>query len=136
MQLYGQEEIAIKSKDYVSCFFGQVIPQNHSAKLAWNLIIIIATVLEGFLIPLSLCFEEIIKHDQIDFVVTILLIIDIVINSRTSFFHPDTGEQVKEIKNITKHYITSWAFVLDFLSALPLFIILVPSHKYEILHWF
>ena len=56
----------------------------------------------------------------VDYAISLIYAIDIIINSRTSFFLKETGEQVKDPKKISKHYFSSKYFLIDFIAALPL----------------
>jgi len=70
---------------------------------------------------MEVAFKEVVVPLWIKFLIDGLLTLDIVVTTRTTFFHPITGDQIKKPKEIVKYYLTSCGFIVDFLATLPLF---------------
>ena len=90
---------------------------------AWRLVIALATLWESFKTPISIAFPEFYIPLRVDLSIHVIFFLDILISSRTTFFHKDTGEQIKEPGKISRHYFTSKGFILDLVAACPFFLI-------------
>ena len=97
-------------------------------RVRWDLMIMCFAIWNAWNVPYSVSFDEdfdemlsiLVLNSLIDF----LFFIDIILNFRTSFFDMESGEEILNKKEITKHYLKSGKFFIDLLSALPFDILL------------
>ena len=54
-----------------------------------------------------------------DIIIDFLFFFDIILNFRTSFIDPLTGDEIKDGKKITINYICGGRFVIDLLAIIP-----------------
>lgn len=93
-------------------------------KLAWDIIIIILSVWQGFSIPLQLSFDPDFFYapelTTADSLIDVVFVLDIILRFRTTYIDSVTGEEIMDSFQIGKKYITSPAFIIDTLSTIPL----------------
>ena len=92
--------------------------------MTWNYIIIMLVVFEGFELPLIIGFELDSSPFLFQALYNAVMILDIIISSRTSFYHPESGEQVRDPKKILTYYLSSVGFTLDLISAIPFYLLI------------
>ena len=77
-----------------------------------------------FTIPLGVSFEpefmESITYTIINDIIDFVFVIDLIINCRTIYINPKTGEEIKTPKKICIEYVKSFRFWIDFLATIPL----------------
>ena len=88
-------------------------------KVAWNFFIILCCVFASFQIPLEVAFDEVDSYYLVMIGIQLIFLLDIFFTSRTSFYL-ETGDIVKNPKEIAKYYFLSFGFLLDLLASLPL----------------
>ena len=74
-------------------------------------------------IPISISFEPDEFNNPVlktlDSLIDLIFIVDIILNFRTSFIDPVTGEEILDANKISKKYIKSINFYIDVLSTVP-----------------
>ena len=101
----------------------KVIKQNHYLRVRWDLFVMILSVWNCITIPVDIAFEPeffsssylMILNNIIDFA----FFIDIILNFRTSFNNPKTGDEVMDPKEIACNYIVAGRFWVDLISTIP-----------------
>jgi len=76
----------------------------------------------AFSIPFELSFDPEIMRGT-DFLILntcidLIFALDIFIQFRTTFYHPITGDEIKDLKVIKRNYLRG-RFAIDFLSTVP-----------------
>jgi len=93
-------------------------------KLAWDIIIIVLSVWQGFSIPLQLSFDPDFFYAPelrtADSLIDVVFMLDIILRFRTTYIDSVTGEEIMDSFSIGKKYITSPSFIIDTLSTVPL----------------
>mmetsp|Transcript_26915 Transcript_26915/g.41030 ORF Transcript_26915/g.41030 Transcript_26915/m.41030 type:complete len:148 (-) Transcript_26915:1745-2188(-) len=99
-----------------------LISQNDFRKTYWELFVIILALYNSFGIPFELSFEpELLKTTIFSILnncIDITFFIDILLQFRTTFYHPLTGDEIKDLSVIRKNYLRG-RFTIDFLSTVP-----------------
>ena len=68
------------------------------------------------------------QHDLLaGFVLMLSLLLDIVLNFRTTFFHRHTGDEVVDTRKIAKNYVLGGKFAIDLLASIPIDLIVEYS---------
>ena len=99
-----------------------MVSQNDPRKTNWELFVIVLALYNCFFIPFELAFSPpslsgadfLILNSGID----LMFGIDIFVSFRTSFYHPITGDEIKDTNIIGKQYLRG-RFFIDFLSTVP-----------------
>ena len=93
-------------------------------KQYWNVVMIFLMLYVAIFVPFQVSFIT----NQDDFIwflqyldpfINFLFFIDIIINFISAFEDPKTGNQIVDLKIISRDYLTSW-FLIDFISCLPI----------------
>ena len=83
---------------------------------------IILALYNSFSIPFELSFDPELMRGSMFFIfnsiIDLMFAIDIFVAFRTTYFHPITGAEVRDLKLIKKGYING-RFAVDFLSTVP-----------------
>lgn len=99
-----------------------LVSQNDPRKTYWELFVIVLALYNAFSIPFELSFDP--KEMEgtnfliINSFIDLLFAFDIFVQFRTTFYHPITGDEVKELKVIKANYLRG-RFLIDFLSTVP-----------------
>ncbi|CAG9317351.1 unnamed protein product [Blepharisma stoltei] len=106
--------------------------QENRWRVAWDILIIISVLHEGFIIPFSLAFDYTLSSSYLNFEIAISLIffVDIGLCFNTTFFR--SGITINSRKLITINYLQSW-FILDIISSFPYEIIISGSPSASLL---
>lgn len=99
-----------------------MISQNDPNKTRWELFVIVLALYNAFSIPFELAFDPpmmrgvnfLVMNSFID----LLFGIDIFIQFRTTFYHPVTGDEIKDFSIIRRNYLKG-RFPIDILSTIP-----------------
>jgi hypothetical protein len=85
-----------------------IIDEGSNFKFYWDMFIILLAIYNAFSIPFYLAFSPpfstSLAREISDDMIDILFLCDILIHFRTSYYHPDTGEEIFNPKMIAKHY--------------------------------
>ena len=90
----------------------------------WDIIIILFSLYNCIELPMEIAFNYRKFHDErsiaekFNNVVDVMFFVDIVMNFRTTYFNPRTGEEIIEKHRISKHYLQG-QFIIDLLSTIP-----------------
>lgn len=99
-----------------------IISQNDNKKTNWELFVIMLALYNSFSIPFDLAFNPAVLQTGMmvafDYLTDMLFIIDIFLQFRTSFYHPLTGDEIKDLKVIKQNYFRG-RFTIDLLSSVP-----------------
>lgn len=91
-------------------------------KLRWDLIIVILAIFNCFTVPLEVSFEpesmKTVPFTIVNYIVDVGFMLDLIINFRTTFIHPKTGNEVVSTKEIAVAYLKG-RFWIDLLAILP-----------------
>mmetsp|Transcript_11978 Transcript_11978/g.18501 ORF Transcript_11978/g.18501 Transcript_11978/m.18501 type:complete len:174 (-) Transcript_11978:44-565(-) len=105
-----------------------IIRQNNPFRVRWDLFVMILSVWNSLVIPIELAFQPpSFESKQLvitNFVIDFMFVLDIVLNFRTSFFNPNTADEILNSKKIARHYVTSSRFWIDILSTVPFDVIM------------
>jgi len=95
--------------------------QNSAAKFKWDMIIIILAIFNSISLPFTLAFiaEEGVLYRILNILIDLFFVIDILINFRTSFIQPTTGDEIFQFKLIMLNYVSAARFWTDVLSIFP-----------------
>ena len=78
-----------------------MISQNDPRKTNWELFVIVLALYNSFSIPFELSFTPEIMEGPMFFllnaIIDIMFGIDIFVSFRTTFYHPVTGDEVKDL---------------------------------------
>ena len=92
-------------------------------RVKWDLFVMALAIWNCFSIPFFIAFKPDIAGSNVmmavDITIDFLFVVDIVINFRTSFMHPRTGEEIMDPKKIARHYLVGGRFMLDLLASIP-----------------
>lgn len=99
-----------------------MVSQNDPRKTNWELFVIVLALYNSFFIPFELSFQPpllagahfFLLNTFIDF----LFGVDIFVSFRTTFYHPITGDEIRDLKIISNNYVKG-RFVMDLLSTVP-----------------
>lgn len=100
-----------------------VIPVGHRYKVYWDLFVVSFAVISLFITPICVAFP--VHFDEYEWIVyscDAAFFVDLVLNFREAYLDDDSFE-VRDSKLVVKRYLYSW-FVFDFLSTLPLEVLL------------
>mmetsp|Transcript_142796 Transcript_142796/g.274191 ORF Transcript_142796/g.274191 Transcript_142796/m.274191 type:complete len:531 (+) Transcript_142796:1-1593(+) len=92
-------------------------------RIWWDCIIVIVCAYIGIFGPYVVAWEEtiprgtVLAFDVVDVCITLILVLDIVLNFFTAYFAEDE-EYVDDRQRIAQHYLRGW-FLIDFLSSFP-----------------
>ena len=99
-----------------------MISQNDPRKTQWELFVIVLALYNAFSIPFELSFDPVVMQGAnfliLNTIIDIIFAMDIFIQFRTTFYHPITGDEIKDLKIIKKNYMRG-RFTIDFLSTVP-----------------
>lgn len=94
------------------------------SKLQWDGIIILLSLYQAVMIPLDYFLApDLFKGPTIvtiDSMVDLFFVVDIIITFRTTYIDPISGEEVMDAKMIAKKYTSSFQFIIDLISTIPL----------------
>ena len=101
-----------------------ILKLNNPIRVRWDVFIIFFTIYNCIELPIEVGFQwrEMYDKDNVSSVangiIDALFGIDIIMNFFTTFFHPTTGEEISDKKQIAKNYIRGM-FFLDVMSTVP-----------------
>ena len=103
-----------------------IVRQGNYYRIRWDMFVILLSVWNSFTAPIEYSFAksknmEFFKSDTlitINIVIDLIFILDVGIIFRTSYIHPQTGEEIFDPKAIAYNYIGG-TFLIDFVSAIP-----------------
>ena len=91
-------------------------------RIKWDLFIIILAIYNSIAIPISLAFSPpSFKYFWVlalNNIIDICFLCDIIMQFRTTYFNPITGDEETDLKKIAKNYIKG-SFWIDTLSTIP-----------------
>mmetsp|Transcript_7603 Transcript_7603/g.11823 ORF Transcript_7603/g.11823 Transcript_7603/m.11823 type:complete len:97 (+) Transcript_7603:1601-1891(+) len=83
----------------------------------------VLSVWNSLVIPIDIAFRPVSFMNTslitFNYVIDFLFLVDIIINFRTSFHHPATGDETLNSKQIALHYLKGGRFWIDILSTIP-----------------
>jgi hypothetical protein len=102
-----------------------------SWKIRWDLFIILLALWNSISIPLEVCFPAMPMFHTGTYIVCgrivdLLFAVDLFVNMRVTFIHPQTGLEIVNGKQIARNYIFGDRFVVDLMASIP-FDLLIPS---------
>ena len=110
-----------------NCFTG-IIKMDHPGRIRWDFLIMILSLINGCTIPFDIAFQPLIFKTTwfitINYLIDLIFILDIFLNFRTTYKSEITGLIETDKKKIAQHYLFSVKFVIDFLSAFSVDIII------------
>jgi len=100
-----------------------LIRVNDEKKTRWDMAIIILAVYNCFFIPFEVAYEPawmegagfFVLNSVIDF----CFLLDIIVNFRTTYYDPHTGDEVTNKRKIAIHYLRG-RFWIDLFSTIPI----------------
>lgn len=99
-----------------------MISQNDPRKTNWELFVIVLALYNSFCIPFELSFAPLVMEGTeffiLNSVIDLLFGVDIFVSFRTTFYHPITGDEIKDLSIIRNTYFKG-RFMIDFLSTVP-----------------
>lgn len=119
-----------KPKPVPGCLISVLSP----SRMWWDSLVLCLAVWNCFYVPFSIAFMK--GEEPIPFYVANLFIdaaylADIVVYLRSSYIDLKTGEEVTDIRQITKKYVRSSRFLVDVLSGVPFDVISNSTGKYK-----
>ena len=99
-----------------------IIRHMESRRIKWELFIIILAVYNSIFLPFEIAFKP--EYTDYDYVywfnkcVDISFCFDIILNFRTTFLNPITGEEIKKSSTIAWNYFVG-KFWIDLISTIP-----------------
>lgn len=101
-----------------------VLKLNNPMRVRWDVFIICFTIYNCIELPIEVGFKWRKSYDK-DNVSSVLnglidsfFLLDIIMNFFTTFFHPQTGEEISDKKEIAINYLKGM-FFLDVMSTIP-----------------
>ena len=121
--------ISSKPKAVPRCLISVLSP----ARMWWDSLVLCLAVWNCFYVPFSIAFMK--GEEPVPFYVANLFIdaaylADIVVYLRSTYIDLQTGEEVSDIRRITKKYVWSSRFLVDVLSGVPFDVISNTTGKY------
>ena len=99
-----------------------LIRSNSKMKTRWDLVIMIMSIFNCFAIPYQVSFKPRAMNELyfrlLNAIIDLWFIVDVVVNFRTSYIHPKTGNEILHPKTIAKDYLKG-RFWIDFLASAP-----------------
>ncbi|KRX11005.1 Cyclic nucleotide-binding protein [Pseudocohnilembus persalinus] len=97
-----------------------IIPIKSKFKVIWDIIILFLIMYIAVMLPFQIGFRyEGGALYTIEWIIIAIFIIDIGMNTRTTYLNSD-GDEILESKKILYHYLKSINFIVDILSAIPI----------------
>ena len=106
-----------------------IFDKNNNFKAVWDVFILFLVIGSTFILPLELTFlgqahEDENEHDHgyvftfVSQMIIYAFLIDILLNTRVAYENKDGDIEVSS-KEMFKHYICSYDFLIDFVSTIP-----------------
>lgn len=100
-------------------------------KLRWDFFIIVLALWNSISIPLEVAFPEMPFFQETAYIVfgrivDVLFAVDLLVNMRVTFIHPQTGVEIVNGRQIARNYIFGGRFVVDLMASIP-FDLLIPD---------
>lgn len=113
-------------QEFISCMSDKnytfMVSQNDPRKTYWELFVIVLALYNAFSIPFELSFDpeemEGTNFLIINSIIDLLFGFDVFVQFRTTFYHPITGDEVRDLQVIKANYLKG-RFVIDILSTIP-----------------
>ncbi len=100
--------------------------------IKWDLFVIILALYNSFSIPFEVAFEppvmETTGFTVLNNIIDFCFLLDLIINFRTTYYDPVSGDEIFNKKLIAKNYLKG-RFMIDFLSTIPLDNLITVSIK-------
>lgn len=113
-----------------------IVMMNEPWRVKWDLFVILLAFWNSISVPFDLAFRpKILQHPllrALNWIIDALFVIDIVINFRTSFISPQTGEEVTNAKEIAASYLKG-RFWIDLAAVINIELILDHNHNHDII---
>jgi len=125
--------VALDDELFVSRF---VIRYNSKWKVFWDMFMSLLASIKGFAIPYEIGFDYYWGH-TFELASQGVFLVDLLFNSRQTFLHPQSGDEVTIPVLILRNYISTIGFWIDLLSTIPFFFIfenIIPEAR--LLHCF
>lgn len=122
--------ISPKQKAAPRCLISVLSP----AKMWWDAMVLCLAVWNCFYVPFSIAFitgEEPMPFYVANLFIDAAYLADIVVYMRSTYIDLQTGEEVTNIRKITKKYVYSSRFVVDVLSGVPFDVISNTTGKFK-----
>lgn len=104
--------------------------------MRWDLLIIILALYNCISIPYEVCygsaFTESVGLDVFEYSIDVLFFVDILINFRTTYVNPKTGDEVLSAWRVAFWYVFYGWFWVDLGASLPLELIVVVILRKEL----
>lgn len=103
----------------------RLIKLNHPIRVKWDVIIILFTIYCCIELPIEVCYKWRSSSEiktlftVFNSIIDCFFAIDIIMNFFTTYFHPTTGEEIDNKRDIAMNYLKGM-FILDVLSTVPL----------------
>ncbi|MFH1100731.1 MAG: cyclic nucleotide-binding domain-containing protein [Methanobacteriota archaeon] len=110
----------------------KLIDPDRYFKESWDIIIAILTIFLAIEIPLRLAFDYPLLNIYIEIIITLLLVIDIIINFITQIY--SKGILIKNQKQITHRYIRK-LFFFDLIAAIPFALLTLVFPGVILIRW-
>jgi hypothetical protein len=95
---------------------------NKGFKLRWDLIVIILSIYQAFVLPLQFSipntFVDLKFVEVFDVIIDYLFFLDIIINFRTIYIDPKSEEVISDSRKICKNYLQG-RLIIDVLASMP-----------------
>mmetsp|Transcript_26614 Transcript_26614/g.47861 ORF Transcript_26614/g.47861 Transcript_26614/m.47861 type:complete len:855 (-) Transcript_26614:1837-4401(-) len=92
-------------------------------RIRWDIFICFLAVFESFAVPFRMAFmpESFSNAESIAVtsIIDLFFFADLLLNFRTTFYNPKTGDEVHDPKEIRMHYLTSYSFYTDLATTIP-----------------
>ena len=101
-----------------------IIKQDHPGRKNWDVLIICFSLYNCIELPMEIAFEwrkELDKNnltEKLNNVIDFMFFVDIVMNFRTTYFNPRTGEEIIQKDLIKRNYLCG-QFIIDLFSTIP-----------------
>ena len=95
---------------------------NDPKRIRWDLFVMVLATWNCFSIPFNVAFEPEIMEQwyfvALNFLIDFLFVVDILINFRTTFINPKTGDEISDPRAISRNYVKS-RFWIDLFATIP-----------------
>lgn len=100
-----------------------VVHPNSPAKVAWDIISVLALLYNIVVVPYRICFDINSYCPQglwiLESTIDWIFVCDIMLNFVTAYEDPATGNHITDLRSISRHYATTW-MPIDVCSSVPI----------------
>lgn len=119
----GEYIVDIPNDDEDEAKFKGMIRVNDLKKTRWDLFVILLAIWNVFSIPFEVAFAPVVMESAgftvLNSIVDFVFLLDIIVQFRTTYYDPHTGDEIVHKWKIAKRYLLG-RFWIDLFSTIPI----------------